>query len=178
MLSTSELLINLDDIRNYPEIAANVHIDAVMAKILEAQRLDIIAVLGAKFYHLIWNNPATYTAVIDGVVFDGVQYYGLKPLIVYCAVYRFVQNADVKVTATGARIKSSDQSERAPKVDLQGLLSDYAGKISFYKESLKEYLCKNRALYPEYTGCGSNIEQPAKDIQVFSGYGRYGRVKW
>lgn len=179
-----ELLITFNDFSFYRDISVNINKSKDLEPyILQAQRMDLQPVLGAAFYLDVVTktlypvgSPTTneYDELVNGVIYkDGnnndIQYYGLKPLIVYYAYARMINNNDFKVTKSGNKFKTNDFSTSA-KSNVQNQMNGANSAGLYYQNNLIEFLCKNSTDFPLWR---QNVRQTKKtSVSIVSSSGR------
>lgn len=115
----NELLITDTDFRLYCPIANNVDFERFISSVLKAQRGEIRQYLGKALYRDLHVNQedANYLALLAGGSYTSVEgtvdFFGLKPAIVFYAYAHFLNDNDLRVTRTGNKIQQSDVSEQA-----------------------------------------------------------------
>lgn len=183
MQSSNELLVSLDEIRTYVQLAKNINSDnRILSHIIESQQFDVMEWLGNEFYFDIWNNQASYTLLLNGgsYIYDGkmLQMFGLKPFICIMAGLRIIRENDLSATATGNVIKDTEQS--TPASDSMRLNKErwLMNRALPYKTNIQEFLCRNKAAYPLYYNCADNKAVEDKTLQIFVSTGKYGNQKF
>lgn len=183
----NELLITFNDFQVYKDISININKSKDLEPyILQAQRMDLQPILGAAFYYDVIQktlypvgSPTTgeYNNLVDGVVYnDGtndIQYYGLKPLIVYYSYARFIDNNDFRVTKFGNTVKQTDYSQTASSGMTQKHVNSARSAAKFYQTNLIDYLCNNSSSYPLFKGVTSSAKKTSVSIVSSSGLRSY-----
>jgi len=183
MLDSDELLIDLDNIRNYVKMAKNMQSDnRILHHIIEAQRFDLAEWFGNAFYLDLWTNKPLYTLILDGgtYIFEGKTYqlYGLKAYLCYMSGLRIIRENEINITTSGNVVKETEQSNAATLSQEQNQIRAIQNKALAYRVNIAEYLCRFRDLYPLYDGCANNEQIKDKTLQISINKGKYGNVKW
>ena len=176
----NELLITFNNFQDYKDISPNINKSKDLEPyILQAQRMDLQPILGNAFYLDVIQktlypvgSPTTgeYDNPVNGVIYnDGtnnVQYYGLKPLIVYYFYARFIDNNDFRVTKYGNSIKQNEFSQPAGG-QTQRHVNNARSAAQYYQDNLLTYLCNNSTLYPLWK---QNVKETRNaSISIMSG---------
>jgi hypothetical protein len=181
-----ELLITFNDFSAYKDISRNIDKNKDLEPyILQAQRMDLEPLLGNAFYLDVFTktlypvgSPATneYDDLVNGVTYsDGtntIQYYGLKPIIIYYSYARFIDNNDFRVTKYGNRIKENEFSSNAGS-QTQRHVNNARSSAKYYVDNLINYLCKNSTSYPLWKGINNASKKGSVSIRSSSGERKY-----
>lgn len=179
-MAQDSLIVTSSDFATYKDIGANIDsTNRLEPYIYQAQRLDLIPVLGAAFYHDIITNgvnvspiPSPYDTLIDGGTYTNSQsntiyFEGLKPVLIYFAYSRFLINDNIHSTRKGFVFKDSEQSERIPQGQLKALSDEAKSTAIAYQNALIDFLVEETATYPLWE---SAIDYKPKKIskKIFS----------
>lgn len=116
------MIITVDDIRKYRQVAANISADRVDVYIKETERLDILPVIGADEYLRLISSGIDLNddekLLLDGgewVDACGTKHLlsGLKAAEAYLAYSRFIRDHLTQVTPYGVVVKEGDYSQPA-----------------------------------------------------------------
>jgi len=115
---TTTKLISLTDIQELKGISSNVNIVKQLNPfIIEAQEMELRPFLGDEFYlALLADAPtfANYGDLFNGVdyTYNGHQYRndGIKPMLIYYAYARYLNNAQSIITPNGIVSKENNNS--------------------------------------------------------------------
>ena len=151
-------LITYSDFASYKDITANINdtkrLDPYIA---ESQNFDLRPLLNDELYFDFINNLVEdkYKDLLSGTTYtpDGytteIEFYGLKPVLVYFSYSRFLLNDNYKSTNAGFVVKKQfEYSSSLEEKTLARLASQSrASAMSYWKEAVL-YLDSNYALYP------------------------------
>lgn len=157
----NELLITDTDFRLYCPIAHKVDFERFVSSILKAQRGEIRSFLGRGLYRDLHVNQsdANYVSLLDGGTFtwqgQTVDFFGLKPAIVFYAYAHFMNDNDLRVTRTGNKILQSDVSEQATPEMMEAEYQKALNDASKYLIETAMYLDSNASTYPLWKGEGN-----------------------
>lgn len=92
-------LITRNDIARYRQISKTPHDDKLNEMILDAQLLDLAALLGERLFAAILAEPESYDILLNGGIYehDGISYscYGIKMVLSYFAYARYMMFSTV-----------------------------------------------------------------------------------
>ena len=141
---------------------------------LEAQDQDLRPILGdGLFYDFMtkWYNTgdamySNYQNLLNGTnyTYNGETIYfdGLKPMMVYYTLARFVQNNPVNSTRYGVVTKLVNQSQPVDAQVLRQVVNELKSSAQTYKNQVDLFLNQNQTTYPLYIGSNSNINTSFK----------------
>jgi len=141
---------------------------------LEAQDQDLRPILGdGLFYDFMtkWYNTgdamySNYQNLLNGTnyTYNGQTIYfdGLKPMMVYYTLARFVQNNPVNITRYGVVTKLVNQSQPVDAQVLRQVVNELKSSAQTYKNQVDLFLNQNQTTYPLYIGSNSNINTSFK----------------
>ena len=116
------MIISVEDIRKYREIAKNTQQNRVEIFIRETEELDIVPLLGADEYERLADEHTELTdeekmLLNGGSWIDGCgkrqRFAGLKAAEAYLVFARFIRNHPLQVTPYGVVVKEGDDSQPA-----------------------------------------------------------------
>lgn len=176
-----ELLIGKADFAGLRDISANLDETSIQPYILEAQRSDLVSLLGETLYYDFWQHiggDAEYTIYLDllnGTVYrntqgQSVQFYGIKPYLVYRTYCRYLNKSQVRMTRAGAVSKRTDESEYIDPIVLDRLRTESDSFAELYKQSIIRFLNNARTVYPlwPYMGGCTDNRTTRKGIRLHS----------
>lgn len=157
----STYLITLDEIKAYKPISTNVNeIKQLKPFILEAQEFDLRPFLGDEFYIALLADfnaspsLSTYSDLFNGVDYvynsDTYRNDGIKPMLIYYAYARYLNNAQSIITPNGIVSKSNDNSTPASDKTVARLVNQAFSGGKTYENRVLDYLVRNNADYPLY----------------------------
>ena len=170
-----KLLVTVNDIIQYRPMAKEMPQDRTEVYIQEAQRHDLMPILGsALYYDFITKydqsgDPmyAAYQDLLNGSVwtYNGFskQHYGLKPIVAYFAFARIVSNQRLNVTRYGVTTKVNPNSEPAPDLSVNNLIAELKSVAVSYQNQTLEFLRENETTYPLYSQA---IERPVTNMGI------------
>ena len=152
------MIITVDDIRKYRQVARNIDDGRVEIYIREAQSLDILPAFGAEEYDRLTAeepDPALTEAeqlLLSGGTYekDGIKrrFEGLKAALAYLAYARFVRNHQLNVTPFGVVFKDGDESSQtdlravaAASKDAERIGQEYLGGCVDYWKTVSAAGC-------------------------------------
>ncbi|HUQ67170.1 MAG TPA: hypothetical protein VM101_13495 [Flavitalea sp.] len=167
MAALDKYLITKTDIITYRPTAV---LDDTRIKpfILEAQRLDLEPVLNAAFYYdFVYKFDATgdsmYTAyqnLLIGTTYTygnlTIQFDGVKPMLVYFALSRFITANILNITRMSVTVKTVDQSQTADTAQLKMMVNELRSVALGYQQKVIQYLENNSTTYPLYNTGGAS----------------------
>lgn len=131
---------------------------------LESQDLDLRPILGdslyydfmTKFYSTGDPRYTIYQNLLNGLsyTYNGqtIYYDGLKPLVVYNTLARFVQNNPVNITRFGVVTKIVNQSQTVDPQVLRQVVNELKSNAKSYENQVRQYLDNNVTTYTMYKG--------------------------
>lgn len=156
-----KLLISVSDIKRYRAIA-DLHPDRIDTYIRESQIIYLKPLLNeALYYDFItkYDNSgdamyANYQKLLNGdtYTYNGqtVEYLGLKPMLVYYTLARFVVNNQVNFTGYGVVYKRSDESDRLDADSLRIQERLFKETAITYQEGVEQYLLQKTDVFTLY----------------------------
>ena len=156
----SDLLINIDDIREYRDVALNINQNKIDTAILDAQRQDLRSVLGDPLYldftkKVFLKTDADfdkYQELLNGKEYTlnnfTLEFYGVKPMLVRYAYARLAKTGNKKVTRYGQVKKITDQSNPVSSEENFEDVTDARSSALVYQEDLIKFLTNNTTIYP------------------------------
>lgn len=164
-----KLLVTANDINQYRPIAKEIVQDRIEVFIQEAQRHDLMPVLGnALFYDFITKYDQTgdpmyanYQALYNGSTWNyggaTKQHYGLKPIVAYYSLARMIANQQLNVTRYGVTTKVNPNSEPASDAAIRNLITELKSIAISYQDTTIQFLRDNAVTYPLFNQA---IERP------------------
>jgi hypothetical protein len=164
-----KLLITQSDIKVYRP-TAELDDDRIVPFIIEAQNCDLKPVLNdALYYDFIQNfdlndASATYTKyneLLYGKAYtynaQTVYFSGVRPMLCYYALARFVASNPVHITRFGVVSKTGNQSSPVDPAALRGMINELRDAAISYQNALIQFLETLTTTYTLYdTGGGSD----------------------
>jgi hypothetical protein len=162
-----KLLITQDDIKIYRP-TAELDEARISPFILEAQNIDLNPVLNNalfldfldKFDDTEGSDYSKYNELLFGKrwTYNGnTEYFrGVRPMLAYFALSRFVINNPLNVTRFGIVKKVVSQSEVATPQEIKMLVSNLDSCAITYQNDVMRFLCNNTTTYPLYNSGGAS----------------------
>lgn len=131
---------------------------------VEAQDQELRPILGdglfydfmTKFYSTGDAMYAAYQELINGkaYTYNGQTIYfdGLKPMMCYFTLARFVANNQVNITRFGVVRKTTPQSEPVDLNTITQQVNEFKACASTYATQVKQFLLQNQTTYAKYIG--------------------------
>lgn len=183
---TNELLISFNDFAQYKSISKHINkATEIDPYILESQRLDLSPFLGAALYYdIISTYPypsvsvadplkVNYTPLIEGEVYERngktVQFYGLKPVIVYYSYKRFIANLAANVTSSGVVVNNTNYSSPVGSGQLKVMMNEAESNALKYQNDAYEYLCEKKSEYPLFE---PSVTMNKSSVKILQSKGR------
>lgn len=166
---SKRVIITLKDIQ---ELRPTAELDGARLEpfILEAQDQDLRPVLGdglyydfmTKFYDTGDAMYSNYQNLLNGTTYtyDGQTIYfdGLKPMVVYYTLARFVQNNPVNIVRFGVVQKVVPQSQPVDAVMLRQVVNEMKSNAQTYKNQVDKFLLQNQSTYTKYIGSNTSLK--------------------
>ncbi|MDR1347837.1 MAG: hypothetical protein LBJ63_05320 [Prevotellaceae bacterium] len=108
------MLITADDIRKHRSVSLNLDDEKrLLTYIDEAEKLDIMPVIGVELYKDLHDNPQNHDLLLNGGYYDGEKRYciGIKAADALLSYARFILNNSVNATPFGVQRKNALDSE-------------------------------------------------------------------
>ena len=111
------MIFDVSELKEIRPIAANIQQNRIAPYIEEVEHVLVIDALGAELYEKIEKDKDSFSMLIDGGFYDGLDgrewFAGLRVAVSYLIYSRLVRNNDMNVTAFGAVVKNGQLSEQA-----------------------------------------------------------------
>lgn len=136
--------------------------------ILEAQQNDLRPVLNDALYYDLMTNftnsahamYALYQSLINGTTYtynaQTLYFSGIKPMLAYYSLARFLINNPVNITRFGVTQKINPQSEPVSIAAIQAVVYELRATATSYQNELIQYLETMQASYPLYNTGGAS----------------------
>jgi hypothetical protein len=145
------ILITIADVSVYRKIDPKFNQDRFNAFASEVQRKNLRGLLGdALYYDFFANSEAEkYAKLITGEAYDGIQFYGIKPILCYWFLALATREGDLFHTGFGAAqfINNPQQSFETAK-EKERIAVGYMDTAQAYENDLINYLNAKRDTYP------------------------------
>ena len=156
-----KLLISVSDIKKYRAIP-DLHPDRIDTYIRESQIIYLKPLLNDALYYdfiLKYSDSgdamyANYQKLLNGDTYSyngqTVEYLGLKPMLVYYTLSRFVVNNQVNFTGYGVVYKRSDESDRLDADSLRMQQTLFKETALTYQKEVEQYLSEKTDVFTLY----------------------------
>jgi hypothetical protein len=174
-----KILITQDDIKAFRP-TAELDNDRINPFIREAQVSDLKPVLNAalyldflkKFDDNDSSDYAKYQELLLGKEYsvNGITYLfeGVRPMLAYYSLARFVAANPVNITRMGIVTKRNDNSEPADHALIRGVVNELRSAALGYQNEVIKFLCDNASSYPLYNlGGGSSNSAKSTSFNFF-----------
>lgn len=128
------MIISVEDIRKYREIAANTQQNRIEVFIRETEQLDVVPLLGVAEYDRLDSISGEELTEDEKMLLEGGTYKdecgkarrfeGLKAAESYIVFARFIRNHPLQVTPYGVVVKEGDDSSPASAQSIQAVAKD------------------------------------------------------
>ena len=144
---------------------------------VESQDQDLRPILGDGLYYDFMTKVfdtgaaeyADYQLLLNGTSwsYNGQTVYfdGLKPMVSYFTMARFVQNNSINITRYGIVTKNLPQSTPVDQTMVSAIVNELRSSALTYKDQVDTYLLNNVSTYTLYIGSGSAFETSFKFFQ-------------
>lgn len=136
---------------------------------LEAQDQDLRPILGDGLYYDFMNEVfdtgddmyADYQKLLNGEAYtynsQTIYFDGVKPMLVYFTLARFVQNNPVHITRFGVVSKVVPQSQNVDGQVLRQVVNELRSNALTYKNQVDTYLLEKSETFDLYIGSNSSM---------------------
>lgn len=173
------ILIRLEDIRKIRP-SAQIPADRLTPFIQEAQRFELKNALGDAFYRAIeseWdtNNKFTtvaYQELLEGKEYtyngDTIYYSGLKDMLSYLVLGRFISEQQVNITRYGVVQKTIEQSEPISSAQIKTVSEKMFSLGYALRDELTQFLDENLSTYPLYSSAKTKVNKNETGFGFFT----------
>lgn len=149
-------LITISDVQGYRRISASFDQTRFDGFVKEAQRTNLRGLLGDALYYAFMNDARTtgiYKDLLEGktYVYDGntIQYYGIKPYLVYIWLAIACREGDLFLANVGAiEFVNNPQQNFESAKSKDKIANDYMQKAQGYANDIIKFLNENSDSYP------------------------------
>lgn len=167
-------LITTEDFKAYRQITDNQLASKIDPYIKEAQFIDLREALGDALYYDLVNNSGNsiYQTLIDGSTYVDTQGYtvsheGLKPVLVYFAYARYIENSGSHDSAYGQVTKRNEHSDPISEKTLARKVTNARSTAKAYLNDVIKYLNVNFEDYPLWrVSCSPSGGDPSGGIKI------------
>ena len=160
------LFIKPIDIKRNTIIDGNVDVDKFIQFIKIAQQIHVRNYLGSDLYNKISSDIIADT--LTGDYLSLVNTY-IQPMLIHFAMVDYLPFAAYQVKNGGVFKHSSENSETAPKNEVDYLVNKEREFAEYYTRRFIDYMANNQNLFPEYTSNTNEDINPDKDA-TFNGW--------
>jgi hypothetical protein len=168
-----KLLINIDDVKRFRPISKEVGQDRFAPYVYEAQNNDLQPVLTpalfadfvARFDQTADGKYEAYQELLTGKTYTPtgqahpIIFEGIKPMLVYYSLARFVENQQLNITRFGIVQKNIQESEPVSEKSITNLVATLRSNGLVYENKVVEFLRNNQSTYPLFQGRAETINQ-------------------
>lgn len=145
-------LITKTDIASKRPISKSVADAKIDPFIEDAELLDLLPLLGERFYFAIVETPANYADLLDEkeYQYDGhtIKSPGIKRVLIDFAFARYMMHGSVTDTPFGMVQKESQDSTAVSRTDKKESYKLHQQTAMLYWAQVENYLIRNSTLYP------------------------------
>ena len=149
------ILITIDDIREYRKLDSKYDQTRFEAFAMEVQRKNLRDLLGQGLYYDFMDDARTsgkYKDLLDGKSYtyngDTIQYYGLKPVLVYWWLAVMNREGELFHTTFGAsQFTNNTQQQFENAKEKERISSDYMETAQRYANDVIQFLDENSSTY-------------------------------
>lgn len=164
------ILITLQNIK---EVRPTAELDNVRWQpfATEAQDQDLKPILGEGLYYQLMATPTAtaYAELLNGKTYtyngQTIYFEGIKTMIVYFFLARFIQNNAVNITRFGVVTKTLNQSQPVDAQVIRQVVNEMKSNAQTYKNDVERFLLQNQTTYPLYIGGNANINTSFRMFQ-------------
>ncbi len=153
------IFISTDDIKRFSVLSGNIDEDKIMQWIQIAQDTHIQNYLGYDLYERL------KTGVIDedlNANETNLMNNYIKDMTIHWALVVAMGFLPYTISNKGVFKDTSENGETIDKAELESLIQKHRNNAEFYTKNYIDYMCYNKALFPEYD---SNTNEETKPIQ-------------
>jgi hypothetical protein len=161
--------ISEQDVKKNTPIDENVDSKLLQAAMRAAQDIYIRDIIGSGLYDKICND--INGAGLAGNYLTLVNSY-IAPCLYHLVITQSMLPMTYKMMNKSVSTRTSDNSNPVDMDALVMIERRYNEKANYYAERLRDYLCENNTLFPEYNNPGSGLDtiQPNKAQSLFGGF--------
>lgn len=182
------MLISKSDFAAYVDISPNIRDEKLNPLIAEAERVDLMRLMGYEFFNYFIANSSTeqYLSLMNGQNYDRqingiavpVNYRGLRPVLVYFTTARLLRVGDIAITQAGNRTKNGNElSEQANSASVGRMIAHYENlALAAWEESKNfiRFMGKDSfPLFSDFNSCNGSITRSRSRIYGVGGADAY-----
>lgn len=160
------LLVSEQRMKNWTSLDNNIRIDVLTPSILNAQEVYTQSALGTSFYNRLKEGVELNNLTTDEEAFLK-DYVG--PALMQYALYLLLPNLKYKFVEKGILNGTSEETQATTLDELTYLRETAMDLAQFYDERMKEFLCQNANLFPQWLNWSGNGMPSDKTTSYFSG---------
>jgi hypothetical protein len=134
-------------LKSTTNVGQNVDMQNVTPLIQTAADMWVRSILGTYFYNYLLTGFNAQTLNADEIILVGY----IKPAVAWRTASDTVFNTSFQVKNKGVQTQSGDFSASPDFKSVSFIAHQTREKSEFYDNRLNEYLCENKALYPQFT---------------------------
>lgn len=128
-------------------ISGNVDVKDLVPFVDQTQDIDVQPIIGTKLYNTLMAAIVSNTVTVDLAALLNV----IRPYHAYMTLWRAIPFLQAKVRNKSILSGEAEAAKTVGHEDIKWLRNETKGVAEFYAKRLQEYLCDNKALYPDYT---------------------------
>lgn len=171
-MALTDTLLALTDFQDIKEVSVNLNDARILPYVREAQRIELVKFLGEAQYYALLDQWDSGDSDFDGdtdmqALWDGASYtysgqtvhcHGLKLVLLYYSLARFMKQQDINITSYGVRIlNDGDLSEREQMSQIRTKAGELMSIAFIYQDECRRYLDANVA---DFTLWGTTSSTP------------------
>lgn len=164
-MATYALFIDEKYLREFSPLSANIDVATIFPYARSIQDMILQDTLGTSLYDTLQAHIVAGTVTANETILLNYCRSALAWLTVETAI-PFVW---MQIRNIGVQQSTTDNGTSADLANMKYLRNECAEKSEFYMKRLKEYLCNNGNLFPDYTSPDSEGMQPNTETSYDSG---------
>jgi hypothetical protein len=164
MANRDTLFITAEYVKARTFVDANVDEKTIGNAIWEAQRFNLIQLIGSGLYDELetQSDAGTLTAVNQTLLHKYIA-----PALKYWTLLNLAPTLLYKLTNKSITTKGSDNTSSVDYTVMNRLMEDFTNKAQQMSKELRDYLIENEQTYPKYINPGSSSDTIHPETNVF-----------
>lgn len=165
-MTLEQLLISKAELIQFCGISKNLQKEDLTPFIRLAQQQDLLPFVGPEFYYDLvssYDGPSvgTFTGATQSDLDKAWlgesgwtystgrtrEFFGLRPALIWWSYARILENIDLRVTSSGARLANHEYSDRATREAVSTKAKEARATALIYATDCQTYFDKNRSSY-------------------------------
>lgn len=160
------LFIKTEDVIKFTSLNGNLDVDKFIQYVKVAQDIEIQSYLGSNLFEKIGSDIVAGT--LTGDYLSLVNDY-IKPMLIHWSMTHFLPFASFTIANKGVYKHGSENSTNVDKNEVDYLVSKSRDLAEHYTQRFLDYICANKASFPEYSTNTSEDMKPETD-NFFGGW--------